>query len=174
MIEYVKQNIKRQSLHDDTHFRHFSNTFSWAFVNFSLIFWYFCHFVVNFVHRRALLHISYNKTHIKVVLFFQFHTIIVFFYFWCSFFRWKRRIFVVFSGKCEKNHCFLSPPEPQNQFEFNYEILQINPDFNILQPRIIWFFKLWPVLAGQGGGQRSWITLYICHIWVDSRNEKRS
>ena len=74
MIEYVKQNIKRQSLHDDTHFRHFSNTFSWAFVDFSLIFWYFCHFVVIFVHRRALLHISYNKTHIKVVLFFQFHT----------------------------------------------------------------------------------------------------
>ena len=80
MIEYVKQNIKRQSLHDDTHFRHFSNTFSWAFVDFSLIFWYFCHFVVNFVHRRALLHISYNKTHIKVVLFFQFHTISVFFF----------------------------------------------------------------------------------------------
>ena len=85
MIEYVKQNIKRQSLHDDTHFRHFSNTFSWAFVNFSLIFWYFCHFVVNFVHRRALLHISYNKTHIKVVLFFQFHTISVFFLFGAHF-----------------------------------------------------------------------------------------
>ena len=85
MIEYVKQNIKRQSLHDDTHFRHFSNTFSWAFVDFSLIFWYFCHFAVNFVHRRAFLHISNNKTHIKVVLFFQFLTIIVIFSFWCSF-----------------------------------------------------------------------------------------
>ena len=130
---------------------HFHELFS-IFPRFSDIFAILLWFLSTEGHFFTFLTIKRTS---KWFYFFQFHTISVFFSFWCSFFRWKRRIFVVFSGKYKENHCFLSLTEPQNQFEFNYEILQINPDFNILQPRIIGFLKLWPVLAGQGGGQRS-------------------